>query len=164
MDFGVEDFYAVGALACTIGNTVVKDAPGEWKLVIEEIHVLLQCVDLFQEEVKNPNSTLVRSGKERARAVRSELERVETTLKGLEKHAILLEKLGNPTRPKIFKWWDKLSNWTSKTADTKEIAVLQDKVGAYRRHSVSNSIADSLLIQLVYHNAMLNQLLTLWGK
>lgn len=163
MDFGVEDFYAVGSLACIIGNTVVKDAPGEWKLVIEEIHVLLQCVDLFQEEVKNPNSTLVRSGKERARAVKNELERVEATLKGLEKHAKLLEKLGNPARPTIFKWWDKLSNWTSKTADTKEIAVLQDKVCISQTFRF-NRITDLLVIQLVYHNAMLNQLLTLWGK
>lgn len=145
MDFGVEDFYAVGSLACTIGNTVVKDAPGEWKLVIEEIHVLLQCVDLFQEEVKNPNSTLVRAGKERARAVKNELERVETTLKGLEKHAKLLEKLGNPARPTIFKWWDKLSNWTSKTADTKEIAVLQDKVGVYLRQSISMALLTQYL-------------------
>lgn len=128
MDFGVEDFYAVGAIACTIGNTVVKDAPDEWKLVIEEIHVLLQCIDLFQEEVKNPNSTLVRSGKERAKAVKNELGRVETTLKALEKHAKMLEKLGDPARPTIFKWWDKLSSWTTKTADTKEIAVLHDKV------------------------------------
>lgn len=128
MDFGVEDFYAVGALACIIGNTVVKDAPDEWKQVIEEIHVLLQCVDLFQEEVKNPNSTLIRSGKERARAVKNELARVETTLKALEKHAKMLEKLTNPARPIVFKWWDRLSSWTTKTADTKEIGVLQDKV------------------------------------
>lgn len=137
--FGVGDFLAVTELAWSLYRycyVVARGAPQEFQLLLQEITMLSQSIQLLQEEAKDPNSTLVRSGEDRIKMVREMMSRVEETLKELQKHAKKYEKLGDSSRAKRKQIWDKFK-WS---VDATSLDSLRNKVS---RTHLAKSIADS---------------------
>ncbi|KAL0634113.1 hypothetical protein Q9L58_006992 [Maublancomyces gigas] len=137
--FGVGDFIAVAELAWKLYHycyVVSRGAPQEFRLLLQEITALSQSIQLLQLEAKNPTSTLMSSGEDRIRMVGEIMIRVEETLRELEKYAKKYEGLGITKRAKRKLLWDKLK-WSSEAASL-----------------------DSLRNKLVYHNGIINLLLT----
>lgn len=126
--FGVGDFLAVSELAWNLYRycyVVARGAPQDFQLLLQEITALSQSIQLLQEEAKDPNSTLVRSGEDRVRMVKEMMVRVEETLKELEKYAKKYAKLGDTTRGKRKQLWEKFK-WTT---DASGMNSLRNKVG-----------------------------------
>lgn len=125
--FGVGDFLAVSELAWNLYRycyVVARGAPQDFQLLLQEITALSQSITLLQEEAKDPNSTLMRSGEDRVRMVREMMARVEVTLRELEKHAKKYAKLGDTTRAKRKQVWDKFK-WS---VDASSLDGLRNKV------------------------------------
>lgn len=125
--FGVGDFVAVTELAWNLYRhcyVVARGAPQEFQLLLQEIAMLSKSIQLIQEEAKDPNSTLVRSGPDRINMVREVVGRVEETLKELRKHAQKYEKLGDNSRGKRKQLWDKFK-WS---VDATNLDSLRNKV------------------------------------
>ncbi|RPB07542.1 hypothetical protein P167DRAFT_495646 [Morchella conica CCBAS932] len=142
--FGVGDFIAVSQLAWNLYRycyVVSRGAPQEFQLLLQEITTLSQSIKLLELEAQDPNSTLVRSGEDRIRMVKEMMSRVEVTLKELEKHAKKYEKLGDSSRSKVRK-----------------------QLWAKFKWSVDASDLDALRNKLVYHNGVINLLLTSCGN
>ena len=66
---------------------VARGAPQEFQLLLGEISTLSNSLNILQEEVKDPTSTLVQAGEDRVRMVNEMVSRVGETLKLLEKVA-----------------------------------------------------------------------------
>ncbi|KAE9369869.1 hypothetical protein N431DRAFT_345022 [Stipitochalara longipes BDJ] len=109
--FGIGDFIAVSQLAHRLYKDVflvARDAPKELQTLMCEIALLSQSIDLLIEEVKNPNSILVRAGEVRVDMVNRVMMQANATLKDLEKFANKYEfgeKAGE--RRKVKRVWDK---------------------------------------------------------
>lgn len=130
--FGVGDFVAVTELAWKLYRycyVVSRGAPQEFQLLLQEITTLSQSIQLLQEEAKDPNSTLVRSGEGRIRMVQEMISRVVVTLEELQKHAKKYEKLGDNSRAKRKQLWDKFK-WS---VDATNLDSLRNKV--FHSHS-----------------------------
>lgn len=141
--FGVGDFLAATELAWNLYRycyVVARGAPQEFQLLVQEISTLASSLRLLSEEANDPKSILVRSGDDRIRMVKEMISRVEVTLGELEKHAKKYETLGDNSRAKRKQIWQKFK-W-----------------------SVDASNLDSLRNKLVYHNGIINLLLTSCGK
>lgn len=135
--FGVGDFLAVSELAWNLYRycyVVARGAPQEFQLLLQEITSLSQSIQLLQEEAKDPNSTLVRSGDARIVMVKEMMGRVEVTLRELEKHAKKYEKLGDNTRAKRKQIWSKFK-WSvdATNLDSLRNKVIQTSGFEYRR-------------------------------
>lgn len=117
--FGVGDFLAAAELAWNLYRycyVVARGAPQEFLLLVQEIASLSQSIQLLQEEAKDPNSTLVRSGQARIDMVKEMMARVVVTLEELGKHAKKYEKLGDNSRAKRRQIWDKFK-WSVDAAN-----------------------------------------------
>lgn len=125
--FSVGDFIAVAELSWNLYRycyVVARGAPHDFQLLLQEITTLSQSIKFLQLEAQDPNSTLVRAGEDRVRMVKEMMNRVEVTLKDLEKHAKKYEKLGDSSRSKRKQIWDKLK-WS---VDASELDTLRNKV------------------------------------
>ena len=94
--FSVGDFVGTAQLAYNLYKycyKVARDAPQEFKLLVNELGIIRTSIDLLADEAKDPESTLASGGEERVQLVKELLERIEGTLKALQKHA---EKFGKP--------------------------------------------------------------------
>ncbi|KAI5782027.1 hypothetical protein DFH27DRAFT_488153 [Peziza echinospora] len=141
--FGVGDFLAVGKLAWDLYRkcyVVAKDAPKEFQELVGEIATLSQSIKILEDEVNNPESTLVRAGEDRARMMAEMMRRVEVTLRELEKFAMKYEQLANPKKAWRKEFWAKFK-W-----------------------SLDASNLEGLKNKLVYHNGVINLLLTSAGN
>ncbi|KAF8244580.1 hypothetical protein K440DRAFT_558303 [Wilcoxina mikolae CBS 423.85] len=125
--FSLGDFIAVGQLAWTLYRQcylVARGAPQEFQHLLGEITMLCQSIQFLQEEVNNPNSTLVRAGDDRVALVNQVMSRVEETLKELQKCANKYEKLGDVKQPKVKQMWRRVK-WSVDAAD---LDALRNKV------------------------------------
>ena len=92
--FSVGDFVGTAQLAYNLYKfcyKVARDAPQEFKLLVTEPGTIKTSIELRADEAKGPESTLASGGEERVRLVGELLERIQGTLKALQKHA---EKFG----------------------------------------------------------------------
>ncbi|KAI9869368.1 MAG: hypothetical protein M1813_000157 [Trichoglossum hirsutum] len=139
--FAIGDFIAAGQLAWTLYRdcyTIARGAPQEFQLLLGEISTLSNSLKILQEEVSHPGSTLVQAGEDRVRMVNEMVSRVNLTLKELQKVAKKYKILGTGSKGKQiwvkFKW------------------------------SVEFTSIDSLRSKLIYHNTVMNLLLTSVGN
>jgi len=117
--FGVGDFLAVSQLAFTLYRQcylVARGAPQEFQSLVAELTTLSTSIRLLQDEVADENSVLVQSGEDRLRVMKEMIDRVEGTLKQLEKLAGKYAKLLDPGRSKTRKVWDRVK-WSTEMAD-----------------------------------------------
>ena len=66
--FSATDFVQVGQLAWTLYREcykVARGAPQEFQLLVGEISTLSNSLTILQEEVKDPESTIVQAGEDR---------------------------------------------------------------------------------------------------
>ena len=120
MSFGISvgDFLAASHLALTLYRQcylVARDAPQEFQLLVAELATLSTTLRLLQDEVVDENSVLVKSGEDRLR-MKEMINRVDGTLKQLEKFSEKYAKLLDPGRSKVRKVWDKVK-WSAEMAD-----------------------------------------------
>jgi hypothetical protein len=123
--FAIGDFIAVGQLAWTLYRDcymVARGAPQEFQLLLKEIQTLSGSINILQEEIEDPNSTLVQAGEDRVRMVNEMISRVSITLKELQKVANKYKLLGSGSRRKQI--WAKLS-WS---VESRSIDSLRSKV------------------------------------
>ena len=102
---------------------IARGAPQEFQLLIGEISTLSNSLNILQEEVKDPTSTLVQAGEDRVRMVNEMVARVGETLKLLEKVAKKYEILGSGSKRRQI--WAKFK-WS---VDFSKIDTLRNKVG-----------------------------------
>ena len=117
--FGVGDFLAVSQLAFALYRQcylVARSAPQEFQSLVTELTTLFTSLQLLQNEVADTNSVLVQSGEKRLQMMKEIINRVEGTLKQLEKFAGEYAKLLNPGRSKVKKVWDRVK-WSTEMAD-----------------------------------------------
>ncbi|KAK0513396.1 hypothetical protein JMJ35_004382 [Cladonia borealis] len=139
--FAISDFIAVGQLAWTLYREcyqIARGAPMEFSLLVSELSTLSNSITILQEEVKDPKSTLTRSGNDRIRMVNEMVAGIEETLKRLKKVASKYDILGSGSKTKHI--WAKLK-W-----------------------SAEFSSIDRLRNKLIYHNTVMNLLLTSVGN
>lgn len=103
---------------------VARGAPQEFQLLLGEVSTLRNSLTILQDEVKNPDSTLVRAGENRMRMVNGMIAGITDTLKRLEKLAGKYEILGSNSRRKQL--WAKLK-WSTEFSG---IDALRNKVSA----------------------------------
>jgi hypothetical protein len=123
--FAVGDFIAVGQLAFTLYRDcfmVAKGAPQEFQVLKGELSNLHSTLKILEEEVKNPNSTLIQAGEDRVRMVTEMVSSINVTLKQLEKVAAKYGMLGDDSKGR--KIWMKLK-WS---ANFSSIDSLRNKV------------------------------------
>ena len=117
--FGVGDFLAVSQLAFTLYRQcylVARGAPQEFQSLVAELTTLSTSLQILQSEVADENSVLVRSGEDRLRMMKEMIDRVEGTLKQLEKFTGKYAKLLDPGRSKTKKVWDRVK-WSAEVGD-----------------------------------------------
>ena len=117
---------------------VARGAPQEFQLLVGEVSTLSNSLNILQEEVKDPDSALIRAGEDRVRMVNEMVKNIAVTLKSLEKVAKKYEILGSSSKRKLI--WAKFK-W-----------------------SVEFTSIDGLRNKLVYHNTVMNLLLTSVGN
>ena len=105
---------------------IARGAPQEFQLLVGEISTLSNSLNILQEEVKDPTSTLVQAGEDRVRMVNEMVSRVGETLKLLEKVAKKYENLGSGSGSIRRQIWAKFK-WS---VDFSNIDALRNKVGA----------------------------------
>jgi hypothetical protein len=160
LGFAIGDFVAVGQLAWTLYRdcyTIVRGAPQEFQLLLGEISTLSNSIKILKEEVEDPSSTLRQAGEDRVRMVNEMLSRINVTLKELQKVARKYEILG--TGSKRQQIWVKFK-WS---VEFTSIDSLRSKVCLV--YSVAFSCtSEAHSGKLVYHNTVMNLLLTSVGK
>jgi len=158
--FAVGDVIAVGQLAWTLYRdcyTIARGAPQEFQLLLGEISTLSNSIKILKEEVEEPSSTLRQAGEDRVRMVNEMLSRINVTLKELQKVARKYEILG--TGSKRQQIWVKFK-WS---VEFTSIDSLRSKVCIV--YSVAFSCtSEAHSGKLVYHNTVMNLLLTSVGK
>lgn len=125
--FRVGDFLAAPELAWNLYRycyVVSCGAPQEFQLLLQEITTLYQSIQLLQEEAKDPNSTLVRSGEGHIRMVQEMIGQVMVTLEALEKHTKKYEKLGDNSRAKGEQLWNEFK----RSVDATDLDSLRNQV------------------------------------
>jgi cell division septal protein FtsQ len=131
MSFGISvgDFIAVGQLAWRLYQDcyrIARGAPHEFRLLVDELKTLYTTMKLFEDELKDPNSVLVKAGEERLQMVKDLLEKVKQVLKGLDDSFNKHRKLGDVTRKGLKVMWDQFQ-WARYA---KDVDGLRNKVGA----------------------------------
>lgn len=131
MSFGyaVGDVIAVGKLAWDLYHDcylVARGAPQEFKLLVEELKTLHAAMKMFEDELKNADSLLARSGEDRRNMVQNMLDQVKAVL--LDLHTVFNKhrNLGNSSRQGIRKGWDRIK-WS---LDAKDVDGLRNKVSS----------------------------------
>lgn len=128
--FSVGDFLGASQLAWNLYRycyVVAKGAPEDFRSLLQEITALSQSLRLLEEDAKNPESTLMKSGEARIVMVREMIVRVMVTLKELEKFAKKYEKLGEPKQgQKLSKQVWKKFMWS---VEASSLDSLRNKVG-----------------------------------
>ncbi len=123
---------------------IARGAPQEFQLLVGEISTLSNSLNILQEEVKDPTSTLVQAGEDRVRMVNEMICGIGETLKRLEKVARKYEILGsNSKRRQIwvkFKWSVEFSN----------IDALRNKVGVLTLPNSSVASLDDSVFTSLY--------------
>ena len=109
---------------------IARGAPQEFRLLLGEISTLSNSLNILQEEVKDPNSTLVQAGEDRVRMVNEMVSRIGETLNLLEKVARKYEVLGSGSKRRQI--WVKVK-WS---VEFSKIDALRNKV---RTSTLSNS-------------------------
>jgi phosphomevalonate kinase len=110
--FSIGDFIAVSQLAHRLYKDVflvARGAPKELQILMGEIALLSQSINLLIDEIKNPDSILVRAGEGRVDMVNRIMMQANATLKDLEKFADKYDfsaKAGE--RAKVKRVWDKV--------------------------------------------------------
>jgi len=79
---------------------VARGAPQEFQLLLKEIHTLSGSINILQEEIEDPDSTLVQAGEDRVRMVNEMVSRISVTLKELQKVANKYKLLGSGLKRK----------------------------------------------------------------
>jgi hypothetical protein len=125
----VGDFTTVGQLAWRLYEDcyrIARGAPHKFRLLVDELKTLYMSMKMFEKELNDPNSVLVKAGDERLQMVKDLLEKVKQVLKGLDdcfnKHC----KLGDVTRKGLKAMWDQFQ-WARYS---KDVEGLRNKVGA----------------------------------
>ena len=116
--FSVGDFVGTAQLAYNLYKycyKVARDAPEEFKLMVSELATIRNSIDLLADEAKDPESTLRCGGEDRVRLVGELLERVNGTLKALQKHAEKYGQLGN-SKSSLKKAWAQF-RWSVDASD-----------------------------------------------
>ena len=102
---------------------IARGAPQEFRLLHGEISTLSHSLNILREEVKDPNSTLVRAGEDRVRMVNEMVSHIGETLNLLEKVAKKYGILGSGSKRRQiwvkFKW----------SVEFSKIDALRNKVG-----------------------------------
>ena len=101
---------------------VARGAPQEFQLLLGEISTLSNAFKILQEEIKDPNSALVRAGESRVRMVNEMVTGFGVTLKKLQKIAKKYEILGSNSKRRQL--WSKFK-WSVEFSD---IDALRSKV------------------------------------
>ena len=115
--FSAGDFLEVGHLAWRLYRDcykVARGAPQEFQLLVAEISTLSNSLTILQEEVKDPESTIVQAGEDRVRLIKGMLGNILVTLKKLEKYAKKYEIMGSGS--KVRQKWTQVKwsfDWTS---------------------------------------------------
>jgi len=123
MSIAVGDIIAVGQLAFALYRQcylVARGAPQDFQSLLADLTTLSSSIQLLQDEVKNENSVLVRSGEDRLRMMQVMIKRVEATLLELDKFATKYAKLLDASRSKTRKVWDRIK-WSSELADIDDL-------------------------------------------
>ena len=127
MSVALGDILVVGQLAYTLYRQcylVARGAPQDFQSLLADLTTLSGSIQLLQDELKNEDSVLVRSGEARVRMVQDMIKRVEETLLKLQKFAAKYSKLLDTSRSKTRRVWDKIK-WST---DLKDIDDLRNKV------------------------------------
>lgn len=135
--FGVGDILGAADLAYKLWKycyKVARDAPQDFQLLVSEINTLSQSIRFLEEEGRDPNSTLVRSGPDRILMVNEMIARVVVTLRELQSIAEKYEKLGDLSRGRLKQVWSKFK-WS---VDASDLDALRNKVISLRVNSVNN--------------------------
>jgi hypothetical protein len=125
--FAVGDFISVGQLAFRLYRDcfkAAKGAPQEFQALKGELSNLHNALKILEEEVKNPESVLIKAGEDRVRMVNEMVSNVGVTLKKLEKVAAKFGILGDGSKGK--KIWVKFK-WS---VDFSGVDSLRNKVSA----------------------------------
>lgn len=125
--FGVGDLLGAADLAYKLWKycyKVARDAPQEFQLLVGEIITLSQAIRFLEEETRDPNSTLMRSGPDRIKMMNEMIIRVVATLGELQKIAEKYEKLGDLSRGRLKQVWSKFK-WS---IDASDLDALRNKV------------------------------------
>jgi len=125
----VGDFIAVGELAWRLYQDcyrIARGAPHEFRVLVDELKTLYMTMKLFGDELKDPDSVLVKAGEERLQMVKDLLEKVKQVLKGLNDSFNKHRKLGDVTRKGLKAMWDQFQ-WARYA---KDVDGLRNKVGA----------------------------------
>jgi hypothetical protein len=130
MSFGISvgDFIAVGQLAWRLYQDcyrIARGAPHEFRLLVDELRMLYTNMKLFEDELNDPNSVLVKAGEERLQMVQGLLENVKQVLKGLDDSFNKHRKLGDVTREGLKGIWDQFQ-WA---LHEKSVGSMRNKVG-----------------------------------
>lgn len=136
MSLAVGDFLAIGQVAWILYRdciAIARGAPQEFKLLVEELKTLHMVMKSFDEEFKNPDSVLVRSGEDRHKMIGEILTRLNETLDTLTDIFRKHRNLGSTVRSGVKRTWDKFK-WT---LDAKEVDGLRSKVCIYIYISLS---------------------------
>ena|SRR5436190_1355740 len=123
--FAVGDFVAVGELAFKLYRDcfmVAKGAPQEFQALKGELSNLQTTLKILEEEVKNPESILIKAGEDRVAMVKEMVAGINKTLKQLEKVAAKYGILGDDSKGR--KIWTKLK-WS---VDFSSVDSLRNKV------------------------------------
>ena len=159
--FSVGDIIAVGQLAWTLYRDcylAARGAPEGFQLLVKEIQTLSGSLNILQEEASNAQSPLVLAGEDRVRMVNEMVERIGGTLKDLQKMATKHKLLGSAAGSRRKQIWAKLS-WSLEVSG---IDSLRSKVGQAVVRAAG--LSPLTIHQLIYHNTVLNLLLTSVGK
>jgi hypothetical protein len=170
--FSVGDFMATGQLAWRLYRDyyrVARVAPTELGLLRGEIGTLSNAIQILQEEVDNEESILRRSGEDRIRMVNEMMGRVADTLKELDKVSKKYDKLLEyKDKQKSKGKLSHLKEWRDKfrfSVDAPDLDALRNKVQPQRSFHISTLwLTSGRTLKLVYHNGVLNLLLTSVGK
>ena len=139
--FSVGDFVGTAQLAYNLYKycyKVARDAPQEFKLLVNELGIIRTSIDLLADEAQNPESTLASGGEVRVQLVKELLERIEGTLKALQKHS---EKFGRleSSRPGLKRAWAQF-RWS---VDASDLDSLRNQV-SLRIKILRYTMSDSL--------------------
>lgn len=101
---------------------IARGAPQEFQLLVNEVSNLSNSMQILQNDVKDPRSTLVQGGEDRVRMVNDIVKGIGQTLKRLEKVAKKYEALGSSSKGRQF--WVRLK-WS---VEFSSIGSLRNKV------------------------------------
>ena len=124
--FSVGDFVGTAQLAFNLDRycyKIARDAPQEFKLLVTELGTIKAFIELLVTEAQDPESTLASGGEERARLGGELFERVQGTLKALQKHAEKFGKLES-SRPGLKRAWAQF-RWS---VDASDLDALRNQV------------------------------------